>query len=560
MSRTTSSGPDASSDDGVPVICVVDDSIDDRELVIRAVRKDLPDAVFAAPVDERSFRMVLASRAPDVVVTDYRIGWIDGLTVLARVKARWPDVPVVMFTNTGSEEICAEGMKSGLSDYVIKRRDQYPKVSHAVRTALDQSRTRRLLALQTRDLERSRSELALLLERERRARAEAELARAEALRATHLKDEFLANLSHELRTPLNAVLGWAQLLRMKLDDPKALQEGLEVIIRNTRLQAQLVADLLDMSGILSGQMRLDVGDVDLVPVVESAIQTVRPSADDKRIVLRTLLDPAAGPVRGDPARIQQIVWNLLVNAVKFTPPAGHIEIRLERVASRARLEVTDSGEGIAPDFLPLVFEAFRQGDGSARRRHRGLGLGLSIVKSLTEMHGGRVEARSPGVGRGSTFLVSLPIAAVQPETGDAGAESVSKLSTTTLTGLSVLVVDDDPDTSALIARTLEQYGARTTCRHSAGDGLEALRRLRPDVLVSDIGMPGEDGYAFIGRVRDLPSAEGGNTPSAALSAFARSEDRQRALFAGFDSYAIKPVEPAELVAVVANLAARARRG
>jgi CheY-like chemotaxis protein len=246
--------------------------------------------------------------------------------------------------------------------------------------------------------------------------------------------------------------------------------------------------------------------------------------------------------------------------VKFTPPNGQVEVRLRLESSRATIEVSDTGEGIEPDFMPMVFEAFRQGDGSARRRHRGLGLGLSIVRSLAELHGGRVSVRSEGVGRGSTFAVSLPIAAIRHDAGAMAPGGGAQATPATLAGLAVLVIDDDRDTCALVMRTLEQYGARTEGRHSAKDGFEALRRLRPDVLVSDIGMPEEDGHSLIGRIRDLAPEDGGRTPAAALSAFARAEDRQRALLAGFDSYAIKPVEPSELVAVVANLAARTPRG
>jgi PAS domain S-box-containing protein len=400
--------------------------------------------------------------------------------------------------------------------------------------------------------------------REREALLEAErAARAESERVSLMKDEFLATLSHELRTPLNAILGWAQILRSRERPDAELGEGLEVIERNTRVQAQLIEDLLDMSRIISGKLRLDVQRVDLQDVVRAAVASVRHSAEAKAIRLQVVLDPAAGPVRADPDRLQQCFWNLLSNAIKFTPRGGRIQVSLERVNSHLEVCVVDTGQGIKPEFLPHVFERFRQADGSTTRRHGGLGLGLSIVKHLVELHGGSVRAKSPGEGQGATFCIELPLMVVHPAGPDSpprehprgGGRESGEVDHPSLDGVSVLVVDDEPDARHLIRRVLEACGARVIVASTADEGLAAVRAERPDMIVSDIGMPDEDGYDFIRKVRALPAAHGGRTPAAALTAFARAEDRTRALRAGYQTHVAKPVEPTELTAVVASLAA-----
>ena len=404
---------------------------------------------------------------------------------------------------------------------------------------------------------RAAEERKALLDAERAARAEAE-------RVGLLKDEFLATLSHELRTPLNAILGWAQVLRAQ-DRPgdEDLAEGLAVIERNTKVQTQLIEDLLDMSRITSGKLRLDVQRVDLQDVVKAAVASVRQAADAKEIRLQVVLDPLAGPVRGDPNRLQQCFWNLLSNAIKFTPKGGRVQVGLARVNSHLEVCVVDSGQGIKPEFLPHVFERFRQADATTTRRHGGLGLGLSIVKSLVELHGGSVRAKSAGEGLGATFCVELPLMVVHPpepatppEHPRGGPVQSSPIDHPSLNGVTVLAVDDEPDARNLIRRVLEDCGARVFVAASAREGLELLRRERPDMLLSDIGMPGEDGYEFIRQVRQLRPDEGGRTPAAALTAFARAEDRTRALRAGYQTHVTKPVEPMELTAVVASLATR----
>ncbi|HYE79963.1 MAG TPA: ATP-binding protein [bacterium] len=404
---------------------------------------------------------------------------------------------------------------------------------------------------------RTEQERDILLTRERAARAEAE-------RIGRIKDEFLATLSHELRTPLTAILGWAHLLQTGQLGPSEMAEGLDAIERNARVQAQLIEDLLDMSRIISGKIRLDVQRVDLAAVVDTALDTVRPAADAKGITLVKVLDPQAGPISGDPARLHQILVNLLSNAVKFTPRGGRVQAVLRRVESQVEVSVIDNGEGVRPDLLPHIFERFRQADSSTTRRHGGLGLGLAIVGHLTELHGGTVRAHSAGEGQGAAFTVSLPLVAVQapaPEeeshpTGNSRWASAPAVEIPGLEGLRVLVVDDEPDARSMLRRMLEGWGVRVATAASAAEGISMLAQEPPDVLVSDIGMPEEDGYALIRRVRGMDAGKGGKVPAVALTAFARSEDRQQALLAGFQMHLAKPVEPGELAAVLASLGGR----
>ena len=407
------------------------------------------------------------------------------------------------------------------------------------------------------DMKQLADERAALLEAERAARDDAE-------RASRLKDEFLATLSHELRTPLNAILGWSQILRRgRMDDVHAVEEGLDVIERNARIQVQLIADLLDMSTIISGKVRINVQRVSLPEVVDAAMASARPSAEAKGIRLQTVLDPEAGPVSGDPDRLQQVLWNLVSNAIKFTPKGGRITVTLSRVNSHLELSVSDTGKGIPRGFLPFVFDRFRQADASTTRVHGGLGLGLSIVKSLVELHGGTVEVESPGEGQGTTFTVSVPLAPLVARDVDEARVNPARESRPPpdgdcerIDGVKVLVVDDEQDGRELVKRLLEQCGAEVTTAGSSGEALVVLERLKPDVLLTDIGMPHEDGYELLRKVRDLPTSHGGGVPAAALTAFARSEDRTRAIRSGFQIHISKPVEPRELVAVVANLAGR----
>jgi signal transduction histidine kinase/CheY-like chemotaxis protein len=391
-----------------------------------------------------------------------------------------------------------------------------------------------------------------LLNSERAARSEAE-------RASQLKDEFLATLSHELRTPLNAILGWSQLLSLN-PDAMELREGLDAIHRNARTQTQLIEDLLDMSRIISGKVRLDIQSADLVEVIDAAFEAVRLSAEAKEIRLRKILDFDAGPVLGDPTRLQQVVWNLLSNAIKFTPKGGSVDVLLERVNSHLEITVHDSGVGIKPEFLPSVFERFRQADASTTRSYGGLGLGLSIVKHLVELHGGTVRAKSPGEGQGASFIVSLPLAPIRRgekrEHPKAPRAPMFDCQEVSLEGIKVLLVDDEPDARALISRLLMQCKAEVVACPTADEGLEKAKTFRPDVVISDIGMPGKDGYQFIRELRQIARDIGKTFPAVALTAFARSEDRTRAMMAGYQVHLAKPIEPQELLATVGSLAGR----
>jgi PAS domain S-box-containing protein len=395
-----------------------------------------------------------------------------------------------------------------------------------------------------------------LLERERIARAAAE-------RMGELKDEFLANLSHELRTPLSAIVGWSKVLRQGAKDEADLRNGLETIERNARIQKQLIDDLLDMNRIASGKVRLDIQPVAPISFIEAAIETVRPAADAKDIQIEKRLDPEASPIAGDPGRLQQVVWNLLSNAIKFTPRGGKVQVILSCADSHVEIAVKDTGTGIHPDFLDHVFERFRQEEASKNRKYGGLGLGLAIVKHLVELHGGVVRAESPGPGSGATFYVQLPMMSSQrvsdrhPGIVHATADlKGTDFSNIDLAGIKVLVVDDESDARDLVRRVLSDCHAEVLTAGSANDALLLIKNEKPNVLVSDIGMPDVDGYELLKRVRTLEQSRGERIPAIALTAFARSEDRTRALRAGFLVHVSKPVEPSELVATVASVTGR----
>ena len=381
--------------------------------------------------------------------------------------------------------------------------------------------------------------------------------------ANRLKDEFLATVSHELRTPLTAILGWAHLLRAGQLDQRSVVGALETIERNARAQSQLIDDLLDVSRIITGKLRLDVRQIEPGSFIEPAIEALRPAAEAKEVRIQKVMDTGVVSVAGDPARLQQVVWNLLSNAIKFTPRGGKVQVRLERINSHIEIAVSDTGVGISPEFLPHVFERFRQADQKTTRRHGGLGLGLAIVRHLVELHGGTVEAGSAGEGQGTTFVVKLPIVPVYQK--DNLAKRVHPAARDPLPtydcperldGLKVLVVDDETDTRELLKVGIGQCGAEVVTAGSAQEALEAITEESPDLLISDIGMPGEDGYELIRKVRALPAGRGRKIPAIALTAYARTEDRMRALRAGYQSHISKPVELAELLTVMASLVKR----
>ena len=394
-------------------------------------------------------------------------------------------------------------------------------------------------------------------EREETLKAERS-AREQAERVGRLKDEFLATVSHELRTPLNAILGWSTLMRRLPPGSEDQMRGLETIERNARVQAQIISDLLDMSRIISGKVQLDVQAIDLAEVINAAIDAVKLSIEAKKLRLRVTLDASAGRLRGDPNRLQQVFWNLLTNAVKFTPAGGFINVVMERVNSHVEVSVEDSGIGIQPEFLAFVFDRFRQADSSTTRRHGGLGLGLSIVKHLVELHGGQVRVKSAGEGQGATFVVALPISVMQTEAATRhenpsfGDVDVGSIELPNLKGVRALVVDDQPDARVLMCRLIEEHGGHCALAESGREALKMLQEQEVDILISDIGMPDFDGYDLIRKIRSLP-APLKHLPAIALTAYARADDRQRALLAGYQMHLSKPVEPRELIAGIASL-------
>ncbi|MCW1886058.1 PAS domain-containing protein [Luteolibacter flavescens] len=434
----------------------------------------------------------------------------------------------------------------------------YGVYDHSV-DVTDRVRSRQALERSEEQLRAALADRQSLLDAERAARGEAEI-------AGRMKDEFLATLSHELRTPLNAIVGWTQLLQM-MPDQTRLAEGLAIISRNAKAQTQIIEDILDMSRIVSGKLRLDVQSIELESLVRAGVETVQQAADAKGVRLQVIVDPAAHAMFGDPHRLHQVFWNLLSNAVKFTPKEGRIQVTLKRINSHVEVSVMDTGAGIEPAFLPHVFDRFRQADASITRHYGGLGLGLAIVKQIVELHGGSVKAYSPGKGEGSTFTVSLPVAIHHPASIHADTTRVHPRTTAEdgpptplipgqLDGISIVALDDEVDAVTFVERLLVGCGATVHTATSTAQAYELVKRHLPDVIVSDIGMPGEDGYSFMRRVRELPPAEGGRARALAVTAYARSIDRVRALESGFQMHIAKPVDPAELIASVAALAAK----
>ncbi|QDU27285.1 Autoinducer 2 sensor kinase/phosphatase LuxQ [Anatilimnocola aggregata] len=460
------------------------------------------------------------------------------LHVALKQQPAWSELPVIALVRNSSDGSIDRQLKLLGHVTLLERPVLLRTFVSSVQTAL----WARMRQYQIRDL----------LVKEREAREEAE-------RTSRLKDEFIATLSHELRTPLSAILGWSQLLGRDLLDEKETREAVSSIERNARAQTQLIEDLLDMSRIISGKMRLDVQTADPTDFIAAAIETVRPAAAAKEIRLHSVLDPNAGPVAGDPNRLQQVIWNLLSNAIKFTPKGGEVKVILRRTNSHLEIAICDTGQGISAQFLPYVFDRFRQADGSTTRRFGGLGLGLAIVKQLVELHGGRVEAQSDGDGRGSVFVISLPITAVHSQlpavalkTPASPSPRERKAAIHSLDGLKILAVDDEADALAIIERVLVMAGAQVYTSTSANDALVAARKFQPDLMVSDIGMPDVDGYELMQMVR----GQGYKFPAIALTAFARSQDRTRSMLAGFVAHIAKPVEPTELIATVAAVAGR----
>jgi len=518
--------------------------------LLHALMDNVPDAIYFKDTEGRFTRVnshapYRGNKAPEEVVgkTDF------DFFIEEHARAAYEDEQRVIKTGVPiidkeEKEVYPDGSTTWLSTTKVPVFDDAGRVTGIVGISRD--------ITERKHAEESRLELA----REQAARTEAE-------HANRLKDEFLAVLSHELRTPLTSILGWSKML-LDGDVAEEMRAGaLTSIYRNAKSQAQLIEDLLDISRIVTGRLSIETRPVDLTSVVEAAVAGVRPAAQLKSLTLDAKLDPLAGAVTGDADRLQQVVWNLLTNAIKFTPSGGLVEVRLARAGSRVEVAVRDTGQGIAPDFLPHVFDRFRQADSSTTRRHSGLGLGLSIVRHLVELHGGTAHAESAGDGQGSTFKVVLPSAARESNGGEAFEASspamtgVAPVVLHSLEGLKVLVVDDDADARQLLAEILSRCGAHVRTAASASRALEVLGLWLPHVLLSDIGMPGGDGFALIEQVRALPVESGGAVPAAALTAYASAEDRARVLSSGYQAHLAKPVEPAGLSALVAELAGRA---
>jgi signal transduction histidine kinase len=553
------------TDDRLRVL-LVDDSPEDREVYRRLLQQDSEHRYefLEADMGEEGLRLA-RDEAPDCLLLDYRLPDVDGLEFLSRLR-RERLVPVIVLTGQGSESVAVEAMKGGAQDYLLKGTISRQSLQRAVLNAIEKVALQREVEERTAELARANAalqgmygELEALV---RQRTAELSRAKQQAEEANRMKDEFLATLSHELRTPLNAMLGWAQVLRMGKLDEAAAARALETIERNARAQAQLIADLLDVSRIITGKLRLDFQPVELPRIIEAALDSVRPAADAKGIHLVVTRDPLASPVLGDGDRLQQVVWNLLSNAIKFTPREGTVEVRLRQTGASAEVRVSDTGAGIRPDFLPYVFDRFRQAESTITRSHGGLGLGLSIVRHLVELHGGTVEVQSEGEGKGAIFTVLLPVRAARAG-GNVSVEAAEEKEVqpwsnpALLQGLVVLVVEDEDDTRSLLIAALEQCGAEVAAVSSVADAVARLDAGPVHVLVSDLAMPDEDGYALIRKVRARSADQGGTVPAAALTAYARAEDRNRVLASGFQRHLPKPIDPSDLVRVVASLAGRA---
>jgi PAS domain S-box-containing protein len=500
--------------------------------------------VFMNPVAEHLTGWT-AEEARDRVCTDiFRIINEDTRRVVENPVTRVLQQGIVVGLANHTLLIAKDGTERPIDDSGAPIRNHHGRIVGAVLVFRDVSERRRA------DGERDSA----AAERERLLSAE-RMARAEAERANRLKDDFVAMVSHELRTPLNAILGWTDLMLKKPDDPVLAARGLETVARNTRLQAQLVADLLDISRIVSGKLSLEIQSVHLASIVEAAIETVEQAAIKKGLTIERDLDATIEPTAADPARLQQVLGNLLSNALKFTSDGGTVRVTLRRKGSDAEIVVADNGTGIAPEFVPHVFDRFQQADASRARRFGGLGLGLSIVKNLVQLHGGSVAADSDGHGRGATFTVTLPAAAPSTLREDAlgptaAPETITQLAS--LEGSRVLLVEDERDSADFLRQILEGYGAAVVVALSGQEALESLRTDRPDILISDIGLPEMDGYQLLERIRRLDAKDGGAIPAIALTAFAGPDDRRRALRAGYQAHLAKPVDPGDVLATVAS--------
>ncbi len=644
-------------------ILIIDDNPNDRLLSIRELKKEFPDFIISEITDILEFEEALLTGIFDLVVTDYHLCWSDGLVVFKTIKNKYPECPVIMFTDSGNEEIAVEGMKAGLNDYVLKRQ-HFRRLTIAVSQCLEKQKMRKEYVASKEQLRvneegfrlaQNASDLGIwnwdlqsncitwnqmheklfgicpgsfdgsyemflncihpqdrnlvidavthALENKVDYQQEFRVVWADgsihwmtdrgrffydasgtAIRATgivlditdrrereaalqkyadgvtqayRLQDEFLSIASHELRTPLNAVLGWTQLLRRYNFDEATRNQRLETIERSLKRQQQLIEQILDTSRLVAGQMQLVSSVVDLKAVIESVINSACLSASAKSISLNSLLDYCPQGVLGNEKRLHQLIWNLISNAIKFTPVGGQVDVRLEVVnedAAYAQITVSDTGQGISPDFIPYIFEPFRQEDGSTSRLHQGAGLGLTIVRQLVELHGGRVKAKSPGIGQGATFIVQLPLVRKNPSGDSSSSSSSSSAFHGSLDGLRVLVVDDDEDSLDLLVTLLEYEGAAVSVATSALQALQFLNQNKPDVLICDLVMPDIDGYKLLEHVKLLEAEWGKSLGVIAITAHTENEPIYKALKAGFQLSLSKPIEPEELITAISVLA------
>ena len=519
-------------------ILIVDD-LPEKLLIYSSLLEDIDAEIIEARSGTEALRRVLEGSFA-VILLDVNMPDIDGLetATLIRGHRNGRHTPIIFITSYADEMQTARGYALGAVDYILS-----PIVAPVLRTKVqvfvDLYNAHAALARSNQELE---------------TRVKERTAELEQL--SRLKDEFLATMSHELRTPLNAIFGWVTLLRTRRLDEPTQERALETIERNARAQKRLIEDLLDVSRIVTGKVALEIMPVDPRRVVEAALETMAPAAQAKGITVVPLLDTGVATVRGDFARLQQIVCNLLSNAIKFTPSGGKVDVCLAHRNGEAEISVSDSGQGIKPEFLPLVFDRFRQEDGSISRRHGGLGLGLAIVRHLVELHAGSVEAFSAGEGKGSRFVVRLPTRLGVARGATTEEVAASPTTSSMLAGIRLLVVDDEPGARELIANVLQGYGAEVCLAESGQAALTKLFEQRPHVLVADLGMPGMDGYALIEQVRALDPDFGGQTPAIAVTGYASPLDRLRALQAGYQNHVAKPVEPQELAIVIASLTGR----
>jgi signal transduction histidine kinase len=552
-----------------PVRVLVVDDIESNLLALEALLASPSLNVVRARSGQEAVR-ALRQEEFALILLDVRMPGMDGFDTAAAIRTveGGRSTPIIFVTAHGStQEQLAKAYALGASDFIEKPIDpeglraKVRVLTDLVRAVHDARREADAKHEQRLQEERQRWETEALRARvadQERATASEHAARLDAEKANRLKDEFLATLSHELRSPLNAIVGWAALMKARGPVEPSFSKGIDAIERNARAQVRLIEDMLDTSRIVAGTLRLDLTRVEIGQMIDRCVEAVRPAVDRKCLRMTVDVDEGLPPLVGDPDRLQQVMENVLSNAIKFTPDEGRIWIRASRHNSSVKISISDTGIGIAPDFLPHVFDRFRQGEGGRTRSHGGLGIGLSLARKLIELHGGSIDAGSDGTGKGATFVIRLPIPAVAlPNDAEARARVVSTAAAS-LTNLRVLIVDDEADARDLVREVLESSGAAVWAAGSAAEALAALAAWRPDVIVSDVGMPGRDGYSLVRDVRGFADTSLSNVPAIALTAYASHDEAERARAAGFQVHVAKPIEPAQLVAIVAQLASRPR--